>query len=82
MIILCAVGMEWEVKTQNVLVIIIGGAIIDFVISTIIGAQNQSQLAKGFIGPKMEVFEQNLWPDYRFSESLNQKFLCKNMWRS
>jgi solute carrier family 12 sodium/potassium/chloride transporter 2 len=74
MIIICAVGMEWEVKAQNVLVVIIGGAIIDFIVGTIMGPSNQDQLAQGFTGLKTEVLEQNLWPDYRFSEGLSQNF--------
>ncbi|KAG5681038.1 hypothetical protein PVAND_010504 [Polypedilum vanderplanki] len=74
MIIICAVGMEWEVKAQNVLIVIIAAAIIDFVVGTSIGPKTELQVAEGFTGFKTEVFEQNLQPDYRFSEGLDQTF--------
>lgn len=74
MIIICAVGMEWEVKAQNVLVVIIGAAIIDFVAGTFIGPKDDEQISEGFLGFKKEVFEENLVSNYRFSEGLNQNF--------
>lgn len=74
MIIICAVGMEWEVKAQNVLVIVIGAAVIDFLVGTAIGPKSDLQIAEGFTGFKEEVFEQNLQPDYRYSEGLDQTF--------
>lgn len=50
MVIICAVGMEWESKAQNFLVAIILGAIIDFLVGAIIGPSDNVQTAKGFIG--------------------------------
>lgn len=75
MIIICAVGMEWEVKAQNVLVVIIVGAIFDFLIGALMGPRSDEDKAKGFNGFSMEVLESNLQPDYRFSEGLNQNLL-------
>ena len=65
---------EWEVKAQNVLVVVIVAAIVDFIAGTFIGPKTDEQIANGFIGFKQEVFEQNYKPDYRFSEGLSQTF--------
>ncbi|KAL7038044.1 hypothetical protein ACKWTF_009435 [Chironomus riparius] len=75
MIIICAVGMEWEVKAQNVLVVIIVGAIFDFMIGALMGPRSSVDVAKGFNGFSMEVLKSNLKPDFRFSEGLNQNLL-------
>lgn len=74
MIIICAVGMEWEVKAQNVLILIIVAAILDFMVGTIIGPTSTELVAKGFTGFSRETFEENLYPDYRYSEGLTQSF--------
>ncbi|PSN49689.1 Bumetanide-sensitive sodium-(potassium)-chloride cotransporter [Blattella germanica] len=74
MCIICAVGMEWESKAQNVLVVIILGAIIDFLAGAIYGPINDTRKAQGFIGFNNTVFEQNLYSDYRFSENVDQSF--------
>ncbi|KAL0108379.1 hypothetical protein PUN28_015133 [Cardiocondyla obscurior] len=74
MILICAVGMEWESKAQNFLIAIIIAAILDFLIGTIIGPQNEEQIAKGFIGFSADVFQNNLGPNYRYSEKNNQTF--------
>lgn len=50
MILICAIGMEWESKAQNLLIAIICGAILDFVVGTIIGPESDEQRAKGFTG--------------------------------
>jgi solute carrier family 12 (sodium/potassium/chloride transporter), member 2 len=72
MIVICAVGMEWEVKAQNVLVLIILAAIADFVIGAILGPTSPEEIAQGFTGFSLEVLEHNLYPDYRYSEGLAQ----------
>ncbi|XP_029163832.1 bumetanide-sensitive sodium-(potassium)-chloride cotransporter isoform X2 [Nylanderia fulva] len=74
MILICAVGMEWESKAQNFLIAVILGAILDFLIGTIMGPQNKEQEAKGFIGFSSTVFMDNFWSDYRYSENNNQTF--------
>lgn len=74
MIIICAVGMEWEVKAQNILVFIIMGAMLDFMIGAAIGPSSDEDRAKGFPGFSTEVLVSNLKTDYRFSEGLNQNF--------
>ncbi|CAB0029605.1 unnamed protein product, partial [Trichogramma brassicae] len=77
MILICAVGMEWESKAQNFLVAIIVGAIFDFIIGTCIGpngAYEAEQRAKGFTGFSGRVMMDNWMPDYRFNEGKNQTF--------
>ncbi|XP_046600388.1 bumetanide-sensitive sodium-(potassium)-chloride cotransporter isoform X1 [Neodiprion lecontei] len=74
MILICAVGMEWESKAQNFLIAIIVAAIADFIIGTIIGPSSQEQVAQGFAGFSSEVFMRNWVPDYRYSESKDQTF--------
>jgi solute carrier family 12 (sodium/potassium/chloride transporter), member 2 len=75
LIVICAVGMEWEVKAQNVLIVIIAGAILDFLIGVILGPSTDEDIAKGFTGFSMEVLKSNLKADYRYSEGLNQNFI-------
>lgn len=75
MIIICAVGMEWEVKAQNVLVVVISAAILDFLVGALWGPSGDEDKAKGFPGFSMEVLKSNLKSDYRFSEGLDQTFL-------
>lgn len=75
MIIICAVGMEWEVKAQNFLVVIIIAAIMDFLIGAVWGPRSSEDIAKGFVGFSLENFAANMKHDYRFSEGLSQNFL-------
>lgn len=56
MILICAVGMEWESKAQNLLIAIICGAILDFIIGTIMGPSSDTQRAQGFSGFSSESF--------------------------
>ncbi|KAL0271481.1 UNVERIFIED_CONTAM: hypothetical protein PYX00_008562 [Menopon gallinae] len=74
MIFICAVGMEWESKAQNVLLVIILAAIIDFIVGACIGPLTDEQRAKGFNGLSGDLFKQNWGPDYRLSEQKNQDF--------
>lgn len=74
MIMICAIGMEWESKAQNFLIAVIVGAIVDFIVGTIIGPNSDKQIAEGFTGFSSEVFVQNWKPDYRYSEGKNQSF--------
>ena len=74
MIVICAVGMEWEVKAQNVLVVVIVGAIFNFMIGAIMGPSTPELVARGFTGFSTEVLKANLKSDYRFSEGLKQNF--------
>jgi len=74
LICICGVGMEWEVKAQNVLVVVIVGAIIDFMLGAVMGPKSDESIAQGFPGFSVEVLKSNLKSDYRFSEGLQQNF--------
>lgn len=50
MIIICAVGMEWEMKVQNVLIAIIAIAMLNFLIGCVIGPNDNEAIAHGFVG--------------------------------
>lgn len=50
MIVICAVGMEWESKAQNFLIAIIVAAIFNFIIGASMGPQDDVQIAQGFVG--------------------------------
>nr|CAD7256779.1 unnamed protein product [Timema shepardi] len=74
MIVICAVGMEWESKAQNVLVVIIVGAIIDFIAGACVGPKDDEAKAKGFAGFGTSVLATNWKPQYTFSEGKQQDF--------
>lgn len=58
MILICAVGMDWEAKVQNFLIAAIVAAMLDFIIGTIMGPLgNESKLAKGFVGFSSKYFK-------------------------
>lgn len=50
MIIICAVGMEWEMKVQNFLIAIIAAAMLNFLIGCVIGPNTDKDIAEGFVG--------------------------------
>ncbi|XP_014204971.1 bumetanide-sensitive sodium-(potassium)-chloride cotransporter isoform X2 [Copidosoma floridanum] len=74
MIMVCAVGMEWESKAQNFLIAVIVGAIFDFLIGALIGPTNLEQRAEGFVGFSTATFMNNSFPDYRNWEGVNHNF--------
>ncbi|XP_073989263.1 sodium potassium chloride cotransporter [Rhodnius prolixus] len=74
MVIICAVGMEWESKAQNFLVVIILAAILNFLVGAVIGPTSDTARAKGFHGFSQQTFHDNWGPDYRYSEGVNQDF--------
>ncbi|KAK9736670.1 Amino acid permease [Popillia japonica] len=74
MILICAIGMEWESKAQNFLVAIIVGAMFDFLIGTAIGPLNDEQRAKGFTGFSLERFRTNFVSSYRPQGNVDYNF--------
>ncbi|XP_049284622.1 bumetanide-sensitive sodium-(potassium)-chloride cotransporter-like [Anopheles funestus] len=74
MVIICAVGMDWETKAQNFLVIAIAIAIGGFVLGVLLGPRTDNDRGKGFTGVSGDRFVNNLGPDYRFSEGIEQDF--------
>ncbi|CAH1637260.1 unnamed protein product [Spodoptera littoralis] len=74
MCFICAVGMDWESKAQNFLIAIIVGAMVDFVVGTVMGPSSDQEMANGFVGLSTATLSANFKPDFRFSEGLNQDF--------
>jgi solute carrier family 12 (sodium/potassium/chloride transporter), member 2 len=74
MIVVCAVGMEWESKAQNFLLVSIVAAIVCFIIGIIMGPQSEEEVSQGFVGISSKVLSENMGPDYRFSEGIDQSF--------
>lgn len=50
MVIICAVGMDWEAQAQNFLVVTIMIAILDFIIGTLLGPSSDQDIVEGFVG--------------------------------
>lgn len=57
MILICAVGMEWESKAQNFLIAIIVAAIFNFLIGAAMGPRNETESAQGFVGLDSEYMQ-------------------------
>uniref|UniRef100_A0A2C9GV90 Uncharacterized protein n=1 Tax=Anopheles dirus TaxID=7168 RepID=A0A2C9GV90_9DIPT len=74
MVVICAVGMDWETKAQNFLVIAIAVAIGGFILGVFLGPRTDADRGKGFTGLSSDRFVDNLGPDYRFSEGIEQDF--------
>ncbi|XP_072938036.1 bumetanide-sensitive sodium-(potassium)-chloride cotransporter [Epargyreus clarus] len=74
MCIICAVGMDWESKAQNFLIAIIVGAIVDFIVGTLMGPRSNEEISKGFVGLSKSTFSKNIGADYTFSEGKYQDF--------
>ncbi|XP_057662624.1 bumetanide-sensitive sodium-(potassium)-chloride cotransporter isoform X1 [Diorhabda carinulata] len=74
MILICAVGMEWEAKAQNFLIAAIVGAMIDFMVGTFIGPVDDVQRAQGFVGFNSTTFVENWGPMYRKKDGINYNF--------
>ncbi|CAB3385418.1 Hypothetical predicted protein [Cloeon dipterum] len=74
LIVICAVGMDYEIIAQDVFAVVIVGAIIDYCVGVFMGPQNELQIAQGFVGLNTSVYAQNIGPGFRFSEGINQNF--------
>ncbi|CAH1403525.1 unnamed protein product, partial [Nezara viridula] len=74
MVIICAIGMEWESKAQNFLLVVIVAAIFDFLVGAVLGPTSDLDKAKGFHGFSLEVMKENWSPNYRYSENVQQDF--------
>lgn len=74
MIMICAIGMEWESKAQNFLIAIIVGAMVDFLVGTILGPTSDLQRAQGFVGFNASVIETNWWESFRISDGKEYDF--------
>ncbi|KAH8381896.1 hypothetical protein KR009_000837 [Drosophila setifemur] len=75
LILICCVGMEWETKAQNFLIVTIVLAIFNFVIGAAIGPNgNEDLVSKGFVGFSWSTFKENFGSDYRYAEGVNHDF--------
>ena len=74
MVIICAVGMDWEAKAQNFLLVTIVAAIFCFIVGVIMGPKSELDQARGHQAMNAELFQKNWGPDYRFSEGRYQDF--------
>ncbi|XP_072764865.1 bumetanide-sensitive sodium-(potassium)-chloride cotransporter [Anoplolepis gracilipes] len=74
LLIIVIIGLEWEAKAQVFLLIILLLAIADFMIGSFIGPKSEQERAKGFIGYNVELFKENLYPNYRYSEGVEHNF--------
>ncbi|XP_058449946.1 bumetanide-sensitive sodium-(potassium)-chloride cotransporter-like isoform X2 [Malaya genurostris] len=74
MVMICAIGMDWEVKAQNFLLVSILVAIASFIAGAIRGPTDPVETAQGFLGISAAVFSSNLQPGYRLSEGVYHNF--------
>lgn len=74
MVIICAVGMDWETKAQNFLVVTIIAAIGCFIVGVIMGPKSEADASKGHTAMSLERMGENWGSDYRFSEGRFQDF--------
>lgn len=68
------IGMEWEAKAQFGLLVILLVAIFDFFLGTIIGPKSDEDVAKGFVGYNLTLFQTNFGPDYRTEKGVEHNF--------
>lgn len=68
------IGLEWVVRTQMFLLCILVVSIVDVVIGTFIGPQNEESRAKGFVGLDLNLFKENFGPAYREGENFFSVF--------
>ena len=59
------VGLQWVVRTQMFLLIILVISILNVAIGTFIGPQSEASKAKGFVGYRKDLFETNFSPGYK-----------------
>ena len=59
------VGLQWVVRTQIFLLIILVVSILNVVIGTFIGPQSARSRAEGFVGYKKDLFETNFGPGFK-----------------
>ncbi|VVC95328.1 unnamed protein product [Leptidea sinapis] len=74
MCVICAIGMDWETKTQNILIIIIVVAIFNYIIGVFVGPLNDTAKAQGFVGISLENAKKNFGTDFRYDENQYHDF--------
>lgn len=59
------IGLEWVVRAQMLLLIVLVISILNVIIGTFIGPQSDESRSRGFVGYQKEVFETNFSPGYK-----------------
>ena len=59
------VGLQWVVRAQMILLILLVISILNVVIGTFIGPQSEENKSKGFVGYKKDLFETNFGPGFK-----------------
>ena len=59
------IGLQWVVRAQMILLIVLVISILNVMIGTFIGPQSEDSRMKGFVGYKKDVFETNFKPGYK-----------------
>ena len=59
------VGLEWVVRAQMILLIVLVISILNVVIGSFIGPQSEEIKSKGFVGYKKDLFETNFGPGFK-----------------
>uniref|UniRef100_A0AAR2KIX0 Solute carrier family 12 member 10, tandem duplicate 1 n=1 Tax=Pygocentrus nattereri TaxID=42514 RepID=A0AAR2KIX0_PYGNA len=67
LLLISLAGMEWESKTQVLFFLVLMVTFANYFVGTFIPATPQKQ-SKGFFGYRVEIFVENLLPDWRGSE--------------
>ena len=59
------IGLQWVVRAQMILLIVLVISILNVMIGTFIGPQSEESRMKGFVGYKKDLFETNFNPGYK-----------------
>lgn len=59
------IGLEWVVRAQMLLLIVLVISILNVLIGTFVGPQSDESRSRGFVGYQKEIFETNFAPGYK-----------------
>ena len=68
------IGLEWVVRTQMVLLVVLLISILNAIIGTFIGPKNELSKAQGFVGLNFDTFVTNLGPSFQSRENFFSVF--------
>ncbi|CAG0879718.1 unnamed protein product [Cyprideis torosa] len=71
---IAVVGMSWVARAQNLFLVILLAAQINYVTGIFIGPTSDEARSKGFVGFSWELYERNAAPDYRPFQGMQQDF--------
>lgn len=73
-VFMCAVGIEWGSKMQVLLLLVILGAIVDFLVGVAIGPQSDEQLVRGFENYNLNLLNENWYSRYSIDQTFFSVF--------